>query len=343
MNISYKREILLKVLTKDTEQNLHSLKFDITKVPEIELIEIELFNALADSKGVIREMCSHILNAGGKRIRPLLVLYSGLIFSRLSKELIDAAVAAELIHMASLVHDDIIDKSFLRRNKPSVNKVWGNHFAVLCGDYLFAKSFGILSSNKLINSMGYMVEAIQNMCQGEIVQAGDKFNLDVTLEEYYARIAMKTAVLLSNCCKSGACIRGADKAQIETIGEYGLELGYAFQIVDDILDFRGDIRVMGKPKSEDLRQGIITLPIILLMSKASFGKRLKELLAEGKYTENKMQDIFALLNESGAINEAFDIAASHISRAQEALGKLPQSQHTEFLYGMAQLLQARMN
>jgi len=147
-------------------------------------IEAELYNVLSDSRGAIRDMCFHMLTSGGKRIRPVLVFYGGLMFSGPTDELVYAAVAAELIHMASLVHDDIIDNSFLRRGRPSLNKIWGNHFAVLCGDYLFAKAFEIMARKKLIKCMDYMVEAIENMCQGEIIKAESRFKTDAGIDDY---------------------------------------------------------------------------------------------------------------------------------------------------------------
>ena len=233
---SQKEVCTLNIAYKQNDTGFQSVKFDAEQIPGIEAIEIELYNSLSGSQGTMREMCSHILNAGGKRIRPLLVLHSGLGFGTMSNHLVKAAVAAELIHMASLVHDDIIDNSSLRRSRPSINKIWGNQFAVLCGDYLFSKAFGIMSSNRLMRSMDLMVEAIQNMCEGEIVQAGERFNPLISQERYYEIIGMKTAIFLSCCCKSGAAISGATKLQVHMMGEYGLHLGYAFQIIDDILD-----------------------------------------------------------------------------------------------------------
>lgn len=338
-----KQEIILESVHQKAHPDLQKVKFDAGNIPILEDIEIELYNTLADSKGAIREMCSHILSAGGKRIRPLLVYYSGRIFEGAPEELVKAAVAAELIHMASLVHDDIIDNSDLRRSRPSVNKIWGNHFAVLCGDYLFAKAFGILAGSRLTKSMDYMVHAIQNMCHGEILQASDRFNGEVSLTSYYERIAMKTGIFIECCCKSGAVIAGAGDMQLQMVGEYGLNLGLAFQIIDDILDFCGEVEVMGKPRCEDLMQGSITLPVLLLMGDKNYEGPVKEMIQGRLVTEQAADHITALLHETGTIRQAFEIASSHIEKAKHCLGFLPQTENAAFLYDLADMLKGRMN
>lgn len=316
---------------------------DFKNVPFVDKLEGRLMDALSDSEGPIREMCHHILKAGGKRIRPLIVLYSGMVFSEPSQSLMDAAVAAELIHMASLVHDDIVDNSLLRRNRPSINKIWGNEYAVLCGDYLFARAFGILSGKKLMKSMSFMVEAITNMCHGEIRQAGDRFNSNVSIESYYIRIAKKTAIFLQSCAKSGSSIGGADEKYIETMGEYGLNIGYAFQIIDDILDFCGEVDVMGKERYEDLRQGNITLPVILLMNKEEYRNWLLEIIDSRRLNDKDIDEICAALKKSGVLDESSEIAASHIKKARKCLDMLPKSSYTDFLNNLANMLQSRIN
>lgn len=329
------------------KSGLKTIKFDLSKLPEAEIIGLELINVLSDSKGLIGEMCNHLLKAGGKRVRPLLVLYSGLLFSDMSPELLRVATAAELIHMASLVHDDIIDNSSLRRGKPSTNKVWGNHLAVLCGDYLFAKAFEILSDDRLLRSMNYMVNAIHNMCHSEIKQAYSRFKTDISIEEYYELISGKTAVFLECCCKSGALIGGANELQSKIIAEYGLNLGLAFQIIDDILDFCGDVKIMGKPRGEDLRQGNITLPLILLFKNKKYEhlykKIFKELINQESPSELTIENLALILKESGVINEGYRIASSHIDKAKQSLRLLLSSRHMELLLELADMLQARIN
>ncbi|MCX7749439.1 MAG: polyprenyl synthetase family protein [Clostridia bacterium] len=330
-------------ITKDIRSDLQSAEFRVSGVPGIELIERQLYEELADSKGTVREMCSHILDAGGKRIRPLLVLYSGLLFSTVSNELLKAGVAAELIHMASLVHDDIIDKSSIRRGRISINEKWDSHFAVLCGDYLFSKAFGILSKNRLMASMDLMVDSIQNMCHGEIFQAGERFNTEIGLEIYYDRISKKTAIFLENCCKVGALIGGADEERVRGLGAYGLNLGIAFQMIDDILDFCGCPEKMGKPKSEDLRQGHITMPVIFLLDDPRYGTWLRELIRQKAFDDETLDNLLKALKETGAIQRSFDIAGVHIEKAKQSLDGFPPSEYLNFLHELAELLRTRMN
>lgn len=332
-------EITAYIKTTDVQ----TFSFDAGKVSGTEMIERALCDILADSKGTVREMCSHILNAGGKRVRPLLVLYSGLVFSPASRELVQAAVAAEVIHMASLVHDDIIDNSILRRGKPTIHQGWGNYFAVICGDYLFAKAFGVLAGNRLTKSMDLMVTAIDNMCQGEIIQAEGRFNTRVTLKDYYDCIAKKTAIFLECCCKSGAAISGADDYQIGLMGEYGLHIGLAFQMIDDLLDINGDTGKMGKPKNEDICCGNITMPFIFLLSDTKYGTWFKQIIEERTFGEQVMSLVRDALKDSGIIDRCFDIAKSHVEKAKKCLDLLPKSEYVDFLHGLADILHTRAN
>lgn len=333
--------MLMKTILKNSKVKHIYINTSYNK--DIELIEEEIYKKISDSEGVVREMNEHILKAGGKRLRPLLVLYSGMIFSEGSQELMDAAVAAELIHMASLVHDDIIDKSDLRRNKPSVNNKWGTHCSVLCGDYLFAKAFEILSNKKLSNAMCLMVEAIKNMCNGEIEQSKDRFEKDISIERYYDRIIKKTGILIQNCCKVGAGIGGANDAQIQAMGNYGINMGIAFQIIDDILDYRGNVNSMGKPKGEDMLQGTTTLPIILLKKDERYSEWIEEVISGGKFSLEILDEINIALESSGVLEESYEKAKIHIKRARRSLEIVNNNEYTEFLDSLAHKVLNRKN
>ncbi|HEX9062694.1 MAG TPA: polyprenyl synthetase family protein [Clostridia bacterium] len=333
----------MKSLLHNPQQITKKIIFDVSSNPDIKAIEIELSNELSESKGQVREMFTHIQNAGGKRIRPLLVLYSGMIFHGKREELIKAASAAEIIHMATLIHDDIIDSSTLRRSKPSVNSVWGNTKAVLCGDSLFAKAFSILAKDRLIESMDFMVEAIQNMCDGEIEQANDRFNPDIDLETYYTRIRKKTAIFLECCCKSGAAAAGAGREYINLIGDFGLNLGIAFQIIDDVMDYYGDEEKMGKPKWEDLHEGNITLPLIMLLKEPEHGSYLRKALKGKNISPIEKEYVKTCLNKSDIYNQCCCFAKNHIIKAKENLKFLPESKYVNYLDNLADLLYQRTN
>ena len=326
-----------------SSHEFQSVVWEAASFDSAAMIEAELINVLEDSQGAVRDICLHILNAGGKRVRPLLVWHSGLMFGPDSHDLKRTAVAVELIHMASLIHDDIIDGSELRRNRPTVQKQWGNHRAVLGGDYLFAKAFGVLADSGLIKPLGIMVRAIQDMCQGEILQDGDQFNSRVSLERYYDRITKKTAVLLEASCKAGALVSGATELQAASIGLFGLNLGLAFQIIDDILDLCGDESKMGKPKYTDLIKGNLTLPIILLMQEPQYQGWLMEKFNEENLNQRVLAKIEAAVKDSGVAERAFAVGVSHLEEARHRLKSFVESPARQFLESLTYMLQARAN
>lgn len=326
----------MKTATPAISTYLQSFQDLCKQSPDILLIERELEEIISESDGVIQEMCRYLLQAGGKRIRPLMVLYGGLIFKKLSPELIRAAAAVEMIHMASLVHDDIIDEAEQRHGQPALHTVWGFKYALLCGDYLFAKAFEILAKNCPGNlSVYFMSQAVQQMCRGELLQAQDRFDYSIHLERYYQRIIQKTALFLQYACQTGAVIAGASPEQERSLGDFGLHLGIAFQIQDDILDFCGDSTSMGKPKREDLRQGNLTLPLILALNHPRCGEWLKEIISKRDFSEPVLEKIENALMETGSLNKSYHIATIHIERAKESLTGIPESPYVEILNALA--------
>jgi heptaprenyl diphosphate synthase len=326
----------LNTLITEISSGLPSLPFHQKQSPDIIIIEQELEQIISESDGVIREMCQYLFQAGGKRIRPLLVLYGGQIFSKVSPELVRAAAAVEMIHMASLVHDDIIDEADWRHSQPVLHKVWGAQYALLCGDYLFTKAFEILAENhKMSSTVHLMAKAIQQMCRGELLQAGDRFDCTVNIERYYQRIIQKTALFLQYICQTGAIIGGADPEQERLLGDYGLHLGIAFQIKDDIMDFCGDSTAMGKPKRGDLRQGNLTLPVIFALKHSKYGDWLREIIRQRNYQDPVLEKIENVLMETGSLNKAYHIAALHVQRGKDCLTQLPESPYVQLLEALA--------
>lgn len=307
----------------------------ILHFPELLIVEEKLKERFERADGLIKETCSKLLASGGKRLRPLLTLQSALCFGPLNTSTIQAAVAAELIHMASLIHDDVIDRSELRRGKPTVNAEHGNLIAVLTGDYVFAEAFHILSSEQLLPSMSYLVEAIQGMCHGEVQQAGERFDLSSRTEDYFTRIAQKTGILLASCCRSGAATAGASPDEIEALGNYGFNLGYAYQIVDDLLDFSGDPQVTGKPVASDLMNGYITLPILYLLENPLYGPWAREILENRKRSIQDVQKIIQALISSEAMDEAFTTALHCAQTAVQSLAEIANSPAKTFLSELA--------
>lgn len=305
------------------------------QLPELMLVEEKLAEILGKADGIIRDTCAGLLSAGGKRVRPMLTVCSGRCFGPLNMNMVFAAVAAELVHMASLVHDDVIDVSQTRRGRATVNSRYGNNTAVLTGDYIFAEAFNILSSNRLIAAMGYLVEAIKAMCDGEVNQAGELFSLSMDPHKYFTRIAKKTGILLSACCKSGAVTGGASEQEIEAMGEYGLNLGYAFQIVDDILDFTGTQETLGKPVGLDVTNGNITLPVILLLGNPAYGDWIKEILSGRKLDVTGVESIRQALQQTGSIEQSYAAASKCVEKAKASLEGIPPGLYKNTLLELA--------
>ena len=309
--------------------------------PELLFVEDKLQVVLSKADGLIQQTCVSLLQSGGKRIRPLLTLYSGMCFAPLNPQMIQAAVAAELIHMASLVHDDVIDKSATRRGKPTINSLYGDHAAILTGDYLFAEAFNILSTHQLLSSMTYLVEAIQAMCEGEVNQANEQFSSSISLQHYFQRITKKTGKLLAACCQSGAILTGASSEQLIQMREYGLNIGYAYQITDDILDISGDADSLGKPVGADLINGNITLPFLYLMDNPIYGNWIKEIMKTRQVTRQGIQSIKEALVSSGCLDQAYATATQCICNAKESLDKIPRSPYRATLVNLAESILLR--
>ncbi|HEX6983983.1 MAG TPA: polyprenyl synthetase family protein [Planctomycetaceae bacterium] len=231
----------------------------------------------------------------------------------------DVAAAAELIHVASLIHDDVIDRAPTRRSVSSVNGRWGNHTAVLTGDYLFARAFRLLEGHAARGMVSLMTEAIAAMCEGEALQKEQAYDPLVTEEAYIRRIEGKTAALLAACCEAGARLAGADDAAAKALRTFGLKTGIAYQIVDDSLDLVGSGEVIGKPAGSDLRQGILTLPVILLMEDPAWRRRVRALIHEGRLDDHAVEVVRSGAVETGALHRARQVAEATAEEAVEHL------------------------
>jgi heptaprenyl diphosphate synthase len=238
--------------------------------PLLQAVEDRLQEMASDEAEALGIYSGHLIRAGGKRLRPLLVILCSGIEDPACQPLIDIATAAELIHTASLIHDDILDRSDTRRGVPTVNHLWGNHTAVLAGDLLFATAFGLLARGHCPGALAAMTAAIRDMCQAEIEQKEAVFQFSVTEDMYLSRIEKKTASLLAACCSAGALAGGLGPEAADSLAAYGRDLGLCYQITDDLLDFTGDSNTLGKPSDSDLVQGILTLPVIYLFNNMAF-------------------------------------------------------------------------
>lgn len=260
---------------------------------------------------------------GGKRLRPALVLLCGSFNSAPQYELVDVAAAAELIHTASLIHDDVIDHADTRRGRPTVSAQWGEQQAVLYGDFLFARSFSLLTQHGHVTILENMTRAISLMCEGEIEQSALLYNCHVSEADYLAYIHKKTAYFISACCLAGAEVCGMAREQKKALAAFGLQLGYAFQIADDLLDLTGHPEATGKPVLQDLKEGYLTLPVIKLLNHHRYGLRVRQIIADRAFHHENLDFILGSLRTSGILDETHERARTLIVRAKQKLEKLP--------------------
>ncbi|MEW6106363.1 MAG: polyprenyl synthetase family protein [Bacillota bacterium] len=284
----------------------------------------------SESKHLARPR-DHILAARGKGLRPALVVLwawarpgpGGKPDDARDRAATEVAAAAELIHMASLVHDDVIDASTTRRGLETVNALFGARPSVLLGDFLFARAFGLLAQHRDFGVVELMTDAISAMCEGELEQAACAFSCDETEEGYLRRITLKTARLIAACCRAGAVIGGASPEEAADAREYGLELGIAFQLTDDALDFVADERELGKPTCQDLVCGVLTLPVLRLLAHESLGPRARDLIESRRFDPESVLWVRSAVVECGGVDLTYERARQCLERAAACASRLP--------------------
>lgn len=284
-------------------------------------VEQRLRKHLSYPVSAVQAIMDHVLTGRGKRLRPLLCLSAAGCAGPPGPEALDVACAVEMVHTASLIHDDIIDRARVRRGMPSVNRIWGNRAAVLAGDLILARALEILIPHSATGVLSVVSQAIVAMCASEIEQGDSCFDPSVSEEGYLARIGGKTASLLKAACMGGALVSGAPKPLVEQLGRFGYCLGIAFQISDDILDFTGDPDDLGKPVCSDLRQGVLTLPCIYLLAHPERGPYLRESIQK-RLVSQRLARIRRDLDETGSLASAIEKAMSFVAGARECADAL---------------------
>ncbi|MEW6399424.1 MAG: polyprenyl synthetase family protein [Bacillota bacterium] len=290
--------------------------------------------------GLLGEAGRHLLRGTGKHLRPGLVLLCARLGDYRPEHVIPVAAAVEMVHMATLVHDDVIDGSPQRRGWPTVNVSWNERVAVLLGDYLFSRALTLGSRYGGQQVVDLLAGAVEEMCKGEMDQEAHRFDPDQTEEQYLARIGRKTARFIADCCRTGALLAGAPAPSVEALGDYGYSLGLAFQIMDDVLDFTGSRAEMGKPPGSDLGEGVLTLPVIL----ALHGDRapwIREVISRRQLGEEELHRLRNILQEDGYLERARDLARSLKEEALQALSCLPPGRVAALLGEAAQFVVER--
>jgi len=281
----------------------------------------------------ITEQLNHILKDGGKRIRPALTLLAGKFYHYNVESLLPMAVAVELLHTATLVHDDTLDYSQRRRGKPTINSLWGSSITILLGDYLFATSACITSETGNVRIGKLFAQTLMDICSGEIDESLSPFNLKQGRQRYFQRIGNKTACLFSMATESGAVLSKAPEEVVQSLKSYGYNLGIGFQIIDDILDFIGQEEIVGKPVASDLSRGIFTLPAILFLERPE-SNAVKEVFNQDKQEGARLMR--EMIHKSSIAGECYRIAQDFCSQACLALEPLPRNTAYNSLIDLAE-------
>lgn len=299
---------------------------------DTELVDAELQRYARQAEDPrLTDVLQHLFKSGGKRLRPALVLLAAQWGTYDQTNAVHMAAAMEMIHAASLVHDDIIDEASVRRGQPTANELWGTKTAVLSGDYLFALAADVVASADNVKIMAATARTIMALCAGEISQSVRSYRWHTTRDEYFRYVGQKTASLTALCCVVGASISSARPPHVETLSAVGAKLGTAFQIVDDVLDLTSDQSKLGKPIGLDLDQGMITLPVIQALHSPA-GRRLNGALIEGQRpSQEAVRSLVAAIQTSGAIDESYAIARQYLRDAQELIRGLGDSDAASLL------------
>ena len=305
--------------------------------PELVAIEKALVDNLTPYLDLVHQVAGHLLFTGGKRLRPLLMVLAARICGHSDGGAAKFSVIFEYLHTATLLHDDVVDGADLRRGRPVAHQVWDQPTAVLTGDFLLARSLSLATQTGLPAVVEAIAAITEDMAQGELRQLVNKGDLTLTEAAYREVIRGKTAVLFQAACRVGALIAGAPEAMVQAITEYGFELGMAFQMADDLLDYLQDTTVLGKTMGADLREGKLTLPIIHLLQQLQNQRRawLTELIRKRSFSRQEFTELIRLLKEKGSIVYTQQSAQVHVTAAKKALSTFDPSPMRDLLYDVA--------
>lgn len=301
----------------------------------LKIIERRLESVLQAPHPILGQASLDLLRAGGKRIRPVLVLLASKYGDPDREEVLDSAVTLELIHMASLVHDDVVDDSGLRRGKPTVKAKWDNRVAMFTGDYIFARAIELISRFDHIQAHQMISKVIRDLSLGEIDQIRDLYNLDQNLRAYLLRIKRKTAILMALSCQLGGYAAGCSLELSGKLYYYGYCLGMSYQITDDILDFVGTEKQLGKPAGSDLRSGNITLPAFYALRNTQLHDLVVSLVQSDQASDQQWQTLIQSICSSDAITKSEQLSDRYLAKAREILKQLPDIPATRALEEIA--------
>ena len=315
--------------------------FDLLR-DDLDAIEREFGRDTVSSVSAITDIGEYLRGGGGKRIRPALLLLSAKLNRYSGQGAIRLGAVVEIIHTATLVHDDIIDEAQTRRGRPAANTQWGNSKCVLAGDWLYMQAFKIAVQERNFRILDLLIELTQQMVEGELLQI-EKLGKSITLEEHFDLIYRKTACLFSTCMLLGGVLSGVSEQQLESLRTYGKNVGMAFQIVDDVLDLTASEEVLGKPVASDLREGKATMAVIHALERCSpvERKKIETVLQQRAFNGVTHADILEILAKYGSVEAATAEATKYAEAGKAALDSFPDSEFKRALHWVPDFIVAR--
>ncbi len=319
--------------------------------PRLGLVEEAMREQLGSASDLVPQIGEHVLDSGGKRMRPALLLLAADLCGYTGPRCIQVAAAVELLHTATLLHDDVVDLSELRRGRPSANSIWGNRRAVLGGDFFYARASSMIVEDGDLDILWIFANTIRAMAEGELLQLEKSFDTAVTEAHYFAVIERKSAVLLAAACEAGAILGGVTRAERRKLADFGRELGLAFQLRDDALDYGATSAELGKPRCADIREGKVTLPLLLALKRSTSAEReevdatLKRLARRSQAGEvGSDADIapaLELVERYRCVDDTIRRAEQHVARAASAIAPFSDGPGHRDLLSAARFASAR--
>ena len=324
-------------------QSLTALEMLQLVQDELSEVEREISLESMASVGTVTAIGRHLNTNAGKRLRPILLLLSSKLMGNANASAVHLGAVVEMIHTATLVHDDIIDVAETRRGRPSTNVIFGNHTSVLAGDWLYMQAFQIALRERNFHVLDILIALTQMMVEGELIQLERIGRIDVSETDYMELVDRKTAGLFSACARLGAVVAGASEADETRLGDFAWNLGMAFQLIDDVLDFTSRENVLGKPVGGDLREGKVTLPVIYALEDGTAEERvlIETVLRDRSYNQVSFSTVLDLVERRRSIARAKDRAHAFADKARLLMAEFPDSPYQRALYAVTDLVTDR--
>ncbi|WP_068554919.1 polyprenyl synthetase family protein [Thermotalea metallivorans] len=310
---------------------------------EMDKVEDVLEKTVKTRRKIVEEASMDLLKAGGKRIRPALTIICAQYGNYDSSKIVPLAAALELFHMATLIHDDIIDNAKKRRGIETAQSKYGKDVAVYTGDYLFSKAFLLAATVNHGEKILHLSRFVKAICEGEIEQHVSKYNYHTSASTYLKRIKYKTALLFGLCCQVGAEISECDPYIIRNLRKYGMALGTAFQLKDDLLDVTGNDETVGKPTGNDILEGVYTLPFLYTIQNTAYGQEVLNILKRHHFTKKDVTEIIHIIKQSGGIQYTKNLEDRYYDKAVSSLKRIPDHECTHILLDLIEMMRHRMS